>query len=349
MENPKLVNKWQVIIISAMVLLSTPTYSFDSEQIPSWTKAERSRSPLTDVSIYKGQSGSPVAFARTNMTGQFIEVIAYGTNDPKMTVSNSHAISLALATARAIAYEKMAEQVGRIRVNSMTFLRNELIRVKGLKIKVEEVIKGARIFDENYKMMGPKEVRAWVKLGLLISGGSSNLLQPMYALIPVKVPKTLQSLTYTMQGSRPATKTPATDNTPTKENPSPPDDSDTKPAPPKQFTSLIVDASGLGARPALFPRILSANSKKIVYDRTMVEKMIFLQNQSIVKYSSSVEKAEKSYSKFIGKLPLIIAASGTDGSLKTDLLISPKDSGYVIEANIDTGFLKKARVVLILN
>jgi len=343
------VNKWQVIIISAVVLLSTPAFSFNSEQEPSWTKAERSRSPLTDVSIYKGQSGSPIAFARTNMTGQFIEVIAYGTNDPKMTVSGSHAISLALATARAIAYEKMAEQVGRIRVNSMTLLRNELIRVKGLKIKVEEVIKGARIFDEKYKKMGPKEVRALVKLGLLISGGSNNLLRPMYALIPVKVPMTLHCPKHTKQGNRPPPKTPGTDNAPAKESTSLPETSATKPAPPKQFTSLIVDASGLGARPALFPRILSANSKKVVYDRTMVEKMIFLQSQSIVKYASSVEKAEKSYSKFIGELPLIIAASGTDGSLKTDLLISSKDSGYVLEANIDTEFLKKARVVLILN
>ena len=374
-----MMDKWRLILISAAVFLSAAAYSLASEHEPPWAKANRSKNPLTDVRIYKGPSGAPVAFARTNMAGQFIEVVAYGTNDPNMTVSDSHAISLALATARAIAYEKLAEQVGQVRVSSTTLVQNELIRVKGLKIKVDEIIKGARILDEKYKKVGPKEVRALVKLGLLISGGPSNFLRPMYALIPVRprmatppappakspapTPPPAQTATSagpTTSATPPAqspaptpppaqTETPAADPAPAKAADPPPETPSAKAAPPEQYTSLIIDASGIGARPALFPRILSADDKKVVYDRRMVEKMIFLQSQSIVKYSSSLEKAKASYASFIGASPLIIAASGTDGSLKADLLVSPEDSEQVLAANGDTGFLKKARVVLILN
>ncbi|MFP6889152.1 MAG: hypothetical protein VCF07_05260 [Nitrospinota bacterium] len=346
-------DKWRLILISAAVFLSAAAYSLASEHEPPWAKANRSKNPLTDVRIYKGPSGASVAFARTNMAGQFIEVVAYGTNDPNMTVSDSHAISLALATARAIAYEKLAEQVGQVRVSSTTLVRNELIQVKGLKIKVDEIIKGARILDEKYKKVGPKEVRALVKLGLLISGGPSNLLRPMYALIPVR-PRMATPPAPPAKSPAPTpppaqTETPAADSAPAKAADPPPETPSAKAAPPEQYTSLIIDASGIGARPALFPRILSADDKKVVYDRRMVEKMIFLQSQSIVKYSSSLEKAKASYASFIGASPLIIAASGTDGSLKADLLVSPEDSEQVLAANGDTGFLKKARVVLILN
>ncbi len=318
----------RIAALGALLLVWAAPHARASEHEPKWAQTERKQNPLVDVKIYKDGKGGIQAYARTDMGGQFIEVIAFGTNDPKMAVSDSHAISLALATARAIAYEKLAERVGEVRVDSRTLLKTQLINVKVVKLKVSEVIRGARILEEKYNLVAPREVRAVVKLGLLISGGRNNLLGPIYS--PAALPairKNAGNLTLYR----------------------PPSPAARKPAKPKRFTSLIVDASGLSAAPAIFPRLVAGKGPKVVYNENSVEKRVFLRRESIVKYASSMAAAQKNYADLLGKEPLIVRAKKAVGKMKTDLELSSEDANAVLAADVMTGFLKKAQVVLIVN
>lgn len=105
----------------------------------------------------------------------------------------------------------------------------------------------------------------------------------------------------------------------------------------KQFTGLVIDATVLGFKPTLAPRILADDGTE-VHGASKV-KPAFMQKQGVVGYAASLDLAKKS--ERVGATPLVIIATGiTDNELR----ISPEDAAKLKATN--TWFLGEGRVVI---
>jgi len=122
------------------------------------------------------------------------------------------------------------------------------------------------------------------------------------------------------------------------------------PAPVKpaiSYTGLIVDASGLGARPAMSPRLLVDPEGNEIYGPQSVDREVAM-NIGFAGYASSVDRA-KGLDKRLGENPMVVKATGCSGGRKTDLLLSKDDASTLYDANLDRNFLKDCKVVMVIN
>ena len=110
------------------------------------------------------------------------------------------------------------------------------------------------------------------------------------------------------------------------------------------YTSLIVDARGLDADRAFWPRVLGPE-KEVIYGNYDAS-VDFLQDQGAVAYCSSLEEA-KECNRAKGN-PLVVEAKDVYGRYKADLVLSAKDSAKVKTAEQEDGFLKAYRVIFVM-
>lgn len=113
------------------------------------------------------------------------------------------------------------------------------------------------------------------------------------------------------------------------------------------YTGLIVDASGLGARPAMSPRLLVDPEGNEIYGPQSVDREVAM-NIGFAGYASSVDRA-KGLDKRLGSNPMVVKATGCSGGRKTDLLLSKDDASTLYDANLDRNFLKDCKVVMVIN
>ncbi len=112
-----------------------------------------------------------------------------------------------------------------------------------------------------------------------------------------------------------------------------------------KYTSLIVIASKLGLVPAMAPKILNQKGKKI-YGAEMVEPSI-LESKGVSTYCKTLKIAKKR--KITGKKPLIIKAVKLADGSKSDLVIKGEDAKKLEAIDLDTTFLKEAKVIFVTN
>jgi hypothetical protein len=113
---------------------------------------------------------------------------------------------------------------------------------------------------------------------------------------------------------------------------------------PKSYTGLVVDARGIGASPALAPRILNeqgdeAYSVAYVEQRSVAEQGIAI----YVPDSSSAQAHPR-----VTNTPLVVKAIRTQGKQHTDLVISDADAQTIHSVPEHFKFLKTAKVLVIL-
>lgn len=106
-----------------------------------------------------------------------------------------------------------------------------------------------------------------------------------------------------------------------------------------KYTGLIVDAVGLGVKPALAPNINDAAGKEI-YGKAMVNPN-FLRQHGVAVYVRSVDEAKQNGR--VGANPLVLKASKV-GGVASDLEISGEDAEKLSGQNLT--FLAEARVVI---
>lgn len=110
------------------------------------------------------------------------------------------------------------------------------------------------------------------------------------------------------------------------------------------YTSLIVDARGLNADRAFWPRVLGPDQEVIYgnYDASVD----FLQDEGAVAYCASIEDA-KGCNRAKGN-PLVVTAVDVYGKYKADLVLSAEDAEKVKSAEVKDGFLRAYRVMFVL-
>lgn len=117
------------------------------------------------------------------------------------------------------------------------------------------------------------------------------------------------------------------------------------PSPPAIYTGLIIDARGMGLRPAMLPRILVEGDLSELYGSMAVDRETALRI-GFAGYAGTMEKA-RSIKKRIGENPLEISAKSAFNT--SDVVVSQDDARQIASAIVGNNFLKQCKVVIVLN
>ena len=111
------------------------------------------------------------------------------------------------------------------------------------------------------------------------------------------------------------------------------------------YTGLIIDASGLDAKQALLPEIKDIDGRQ-VYGLNYVDREIATQ-LGVVAYRGNLAQAMKDTRT--GRVPLVICGTGVSGSLKSDIVVSENDAVLIHAAAKTQNFLKKCKVIIVID
>jgi hypothetical protein len=119
---------------------------------------------------------------------------------------------------------------------------------------------------------------------------------------------------------------------------------ETKPAP-AIYSGLVIDARGLGVKPAMAPKVLSEGGQEI-YGSAVVDRDWAVQ-QGMVGYSKDLFAAQSSGR--VGEKPLVVKALRAAGANAADVVVSNADAAKLLAAAENLSFLEKARVMIVLD
>lgn len=229
---------------------------------------------------------------------------------PKNPASALQAREMARTAAWSVALRNLLEVVKGVYVDSTTTVSNYVTTNDEIRTKVEGFIKGARIVKEQEMPDGSFETTVEMKL----AGDFSNLL------LPKPSPKTAPLQQYQKEAAPSAPK-------------------------PKSYTGLVIDARGLGAKPALAPRLLNEEGEE-AYSVAYVEQRGTAE-QGIVIYVPDPASAEAN--PRVTNTPLLVKALRAQGKQRTDLVISDADVQTIHGVPEHFKFLKQAKVLVIID
>jgi hypothetical protein len=114
---------------------------------------------------------------------------------------------------------------------------------------------------------------------------------------------------------------------------------------PAIFTGLVVDARGLNARPAMSPKILDERGNE-VYGSAYVSREFAVQ-QGMAGYAKDLTASQTN--PRVTNQPLTVKGLKTEGPGQSDLVISNADADTIRSASENLSFLKKCRVMIVLD
>ncbi len=114
--------------------------------------------------------------------------------------------------------------------------------------------------------------------------------------------------------------------------------------PQKVYTGLVINAFGLGAVPAMAPKVVDEDGNE-VYGSSFISREYAVE-QGVVGYAKSVNQA-KDNPRVAGS-PLVLQAVKASGSTKADIVITNADAAKLKDTSIDWSFLKECKVIIVL-
>lgn len=248
---------------------------------------------------------------------------AKGTNAPdkkdfNVPLNREKALSAATEAAR----NNLLDTAKEIQINNQFNIENLTAEKTGIKKEIEDMVKNARTVEQKYLTNGTVEVIVQMDL----RGGFSQLVLPedIKQIDSIKVlkasDKNKQPDTSESFHASPGTKT-------------------------EYFTGLIVDATGIQARPSMVPVVLDETGRK-VYGPAFISRESAVQ-YGACEYGKDVQ-ASKENSR-IGTNPLIVKGLRTEGSTGTHIIISNADALILRSRPEHLTFLKKCRVIMVLD
>jgi len=278
-----------------------------------WWQNRAGNSGLDDRTFYDN------AKARVKWDDGTIEVKAGATADLKKSANLAHARSIALKTARHLAYEKMLETIKGLSLTSSTVYRDELLSNSTLRTDLKGFVRGARVVKEEEKFLPDGSIWVEVTIGQFLYGKKSL-----------------------SAASTPALK--ATPKKPVKLF-APKVEVHKRPALNTSYSGLVIDARKLGIRPAMFPKIVTPDGRAVYSAHQTTEEYIL--TQGLVGYATSTERAKEQGR--VGKNPLVIKALKSSGSHHANVVVSTADAVRIFAADLKSKVLNEARVVFVIN
>ncbi len=258
-----------------------------------------------------GQLVEQIGNGSVNWTEGIIEAKGIGV-PPENLFGKPQARPMALRAAKLDAMRNLLETTKGVRIDSTTTVKNYAVENDIIMSRVEGVIRGAKVVNQEYMSDGTVEVTIQMSL----NGDLAHLI------LPKDVPEG-------------ATK---------------PTDREAMPTPfakPKStvYTGLVVDARGLNAKPAMSPKILDENGQE-VYGSAYVSREFAVQ-QGMSGYAKDMEIARKN--QRVTDNPMAVKGIKTSGAGRSDIIISNADAAILKNASENLSFMKKCRVMIVVD
>jgi len=232
---------------------------------------------------------------------------------PDNPANATHAHEMAKRAARVVAYRNLLEIVEGIHVDSHTLVKNYMVESDTINTKVKGIVHGARVTEE--KALPDGSYRVTVEMRL--SGDFQKTVLPPREREP-------ERLTFVK-----------------------PEAPQNHPAEPEVvvYTGLVVDAQGLGLQQTMTPKLLMEDGR-VVYGPEWVDPKVDPM-PTVVGYVKGIPNA-KSHERVI-TIPLVVKALRVSQDNPSDLVISDADAQtlHLVPEHIE--FLKKAKVLVVLD
>ena len=225
---------------------------------------------------------------------------------PESFYGKPQARPMAMRAAQLDAYRNLLEITQGVRVNSTTLVKNYVTENDIIMTKVEGLVKGAQVLNTEYMSDGTVEVT----LRMSLNGDLAQVILPP-----------------AVGGNTPLP--PAAPETPS----------------PAVYTGLVVNAKGLGAKPAMAPKIMDPEGRE-VYGSAYVSRE-YAVAQGMSGYAKQVESA--SANERVTDNPLVVKGVKTEGPGQCDIVISSADAGMLKSAAENLSFLEKCRVMIVVD
>ena len=256
-----------------------------------------------------------------NYSNGFVVATGIGAISP-LAQNPGMARATAVRAAKVDAMRNLLEAVMAITVSSETTVRGAAIENDVVKTSVEGMVRGARMRDidgdgrgSNSDIRYLSDTSIEIEMEVHMSGISEVILPPAgYAPAPVA-------------GGAPA---PAA-----------------APAAPKPgtVTGLIIDARGLGLRPAMSPKVLDQNGGVVYGPGNFTRE--FAVKFGVAGYSKNLEQAQQD-PRVVGN-PLVVKGVSVQGANKADLVLAAGDVSRVKSADSSGQFLSNCKVMILID
>ena len=301
--------KLVVVAVVALMLVFPATQGFVAE----WQ----------DVVQNVGVSGS-INWSQGIMTATGIG------SPPEKYYGKPQARPMALRAAQLDAYRNLLEVTKGVRINSVTVVEDSMVSSDMIRSQVDGMVKGTQVIKKEYLSDGTVEVT----IAMSLRGGFAQLI----------LPKDIKQVAEikTIPPAPPAP--PAVEQVGQVPVPPPPQPAIPTPAP-AIYTGLVVDARGLGARPAMSPKLRDERGQE-VYGSAYVSREYAVQ-QGMAGYAKDLTASQTN--PRVTNEPLTVKGLKTEGPGQSDLVISNADADKIRSASENLSFLKKCRVMIVLD
>jgi hypothetical protein len=242
---------------------------------------------------------------------------------PEEYYGKPQARPMAMRAARLDAVRNLLEVTQGVRIDSATAVKNFAVTNDIIMAKVSGMVKGAQVVKREYLSDGTVEVT----MQLSLHGGFAQLVLPQ----EIKQIEPIKSV-------------PSLSVEPAKPSPAVPSKTAEKPTS-EIYTGLVVNALGLNARPAMSPKIIDENGQE-VYGSAFVSREYAVQ-QGMSGYAKDMTAAQSN--PRVTNNPLTVKGLKTEGSGKADIVISNADASKLRSASEHLSFMKKCRVMIVVD
>ena len=289
---------------------------------------------LCAVSLVLGQGVTqPVGSnGLVDWSSQMIRSTGIGSPNPNMPETAQRAG--AIEAAKRVALRNLLETVMGMNIDSETSVQNYMVQNDVINTKVRGAVRSFTVIDTKYMSTGDVEVTVEMPITGVIADallpqqmGGAPILgavavcptcgQPWPAGRPLPAGVALT------QGAAGAAQTAAGG----------------------AFTGLVIDAKGLGVRPAMAPKILDENNQE-VYGSKYVSRDWAVQI-GMVGYDKDVMRAKSN--DRVTNNPLVIKGLKVGGANKADIIVSNADAASIRNAAATQNFLDKCKVMFIVD
>jgi hypothetical protein len=258
-----------------------------------------------------------------NWSAGYIEAVGIGA-PPERFIGKIQARPMALRAAELVAKRNLLEITKGVRIDSTTLVKDFVVESDVINSQVEGIVKGATVVKQDYMSDGSVEVT--VRMPLL-GDFSSAIMPKVLDKKPIARPQPPAPPVQTAPEGRSYTSEPR------------------KPSSGAVYTGMVVDARGMQTRPAMSPKILDESGQE-VYGSVIVEREFAVQ-QGMSGYARDLTSAQGN--QRVTNNPITVKAIRAQGAGKSDIIISNADAAALRSAADNLSFMKKCRVMIVLD
>jgi hypothetical protein len=246
-----------------------------------------------------------------NWSNQVIQATGIGAGNPNLPLVSQRAT--AIRAAKLDAWRNLLETLQGVSITSETTVRNAMVENDVIMTRVQGVLKGYRTVGEpKYLSDGSVEVTVEIPLtGALTDAILPNQLDGQPWMTGQPIPQGVSP--YQPQGGA--------------------------------YTGLIINAKGMGLRPAMAPKILDENGNEIYGSKFVSRKWAV--EMGMVGYDKDLNRARTN--DRVTNNPLVVKAVKVSGANKADVVVSSNDAAAIQSAAANQNFLDKCKVLFIVD